>query len=315
MNEIRLLEHYLKNPSEVFSILILGERGIGKTKWVKQIATEKLKKKVVPVNCAAFSDDTMAESELFGYKKGAFTGASMDTPGLFKKAENQILFLDEVHNLSFRVQEKLMTALQTESSGENKGKFCIKRLGDNEENYLELRPVFASNLKLVELKKKILPDFYDRISQLVVEFPSIHESKIDINEAFKEVWHNMQFKEQNSTPGSPAFKKWLKRIPLEGNYRTLESIAINWHQGRLIFGKENEVFNFVRNQFSKFHSTNPAINNSTTFNFRKGVTKKELEREYQKALYDWAISDDGYGNVTEAQKGLEHSRLSNPHRK
>lgn len=315
MIHIELLEQFLRNPGR-FSVLILGERGTGKTKWVKQIAEEKLGAKVIIANCASFSDDTMAESELFGHAKGSFTGASADKTGLFKEADKGILFLDEVHTLSPRVQEKIMTSLQTEGSGTHKGKFCIRRLGDNSATYVSVRPVFASNLKLEELRKRVLPDLYDRISQLVVEFPSLLNSNFDFYGEFKKVWSDMQFKEFPIVPSSQEFKKWLKRIPLEGNYRTLQSIAISWHQGRLIFKDKSEdsVFDFVREQFSKFHSTSGVVQNQKTYNFRKGLSKKELELEYQKALYDWAISKDGYGSVTEAQKGLRHKRLHNPHK-
>lgn len=314
MNHIDILTHYLRNPAKVFSILILGERGTGKTKWVKEIA-EKFKETMVVANCASFSDDTMAESELFGHKKGSFTGAIEDKPGLFKEAANGILFLDEIHNLSVRVQEKLMTALQTESSGEHRGMFRIRRLGDSKATYVTVRPVFASNLKLQDLKKKLLPDLFDRISQLVVEIPSIHDAKLNVYGEFKKVWEAMQFEKYSTVPHSANLVKWLKTIPLNGNYRTLQSIAINWHQGRLMLGKEkeDEVFDFVKKQFSKFHSSN-SVANHIKYNFRKGVSIKELEREYEKALYDWALSDEGYGSVTEAQKGLKTSRLRNPHK-
>lgn len=315
MKEVELLEHYLKNPGR-FSVLILGERGIGKTKWVKEIAEENLKTKVVVANCASFSDDTMAESELFGHKHGSFTGAIKDKDGLFKEAAYAILFLDEVHNLSPRVQEKVMTALQTESSGKNKGKFCIRRLGDNEATYVFVRPVFASNLKLSELKKKILPDLYDRISQLVVEFPSIHESKLDVFKEFKQVWEAMQFKQLNECPYSSLFVKWLKRISLDGNYRTLQSIAINWHQGRLMFGKEKEreVFEFIRNHFEKYHSSNKTAPQNAIYNFRKGVSMKEMEKEYEIAMLKWAFSEDGYGEVQkDVQAGLKTTtRIQDP---
>jgi len=315
MMQVEHLEHYLKNPGR-FSILILGERGIGKTKWVKEIAEEKLKVKLVTANCASFSDDTMAESELFGHTKGAFTGAIAEKKGLFKEADNGILFLDEVHNLSPRVQEKVMTALQTESSGKNKGKFCIRRLGDNEATYVAVRPVFASNLKLSELKKKILPDLYDRISQLVVEFPSIHESKLDVFKEFKQVWEAMQFKKHNDCPCTSDFIKWLKRISLEGNYRTLQSIAINWHQGRLMFGsdKEADVFEFVKSHNEKYHTSNAVVQPNATYNFRKGVSMKTMEKEYEIAMLKWAFSEDGYGAIQkDVQKGLETTtRVKNP---
>lgn len=318
MKQVELLEHYLKNPGR-FSILILGERGIGKTKWVKQITYEKLNVNLVTANCASFSDDTIAESELFGHTKGAFTGAISEKKGLFKEADNGVLFLDEVHNLSPRVQEKVMTALQTESSGKNKGKFCIRRLGDNEATYVAVRPVFASNMKLSELKSKILPDLYDRISQLVVEFPSIQESKLDVYKEFQKVWVDMKFKQRNECPFTSNFKEWVKRIPLEGNYRTLQSIAINWHQGRLIFGteREEEVFEFVKSHNEKYHTSNSTVLPNSSYNFRKGVSKKIMEKEYEIEMLKWAFSEDGYGEVQKnVQAGLNTTtRVKDPMKK
>jgi len=260
MELINQLESYLSNPGR-FAVLILGERGVGKTKWVQ----DKCKEKLVIANCASFADDTMAESELFGYKKGAFTGAT----------EDGALFFDEVHNLSPRVQEKIMTALQTESKEPNKGKFRIRKLGETKSHYVTVRPIFASNLTLKKLREKLLPDLYDRISQLVIEIPSIQESKIDLKEAFKGVWVGMQFVEHPKLPELPEFEKWLKKIHLEGNYRTLQNMAINWHQGRLMKLNEDEVFAFVKK------------------------LKTEMEKEYRKAMYDWA--KENYQGLTDKE--------------
>ncbi len=307
MNFKELLEYYLRNPAPAFSVLILGERGTGKTRWVKELSREKLNKKMVIANCASFSDDTLAESILFGYKKGAFTGAENDHKGLFHEANGNVLFFDEVHNLLFRTQEKLMTALQTESTGSNKGKFMFRRLGDVENEFTTFRPIFASNLSLVELKKKLLPDFYDRISQLVVQAPSIHDADFDIYEEFKSVWNSMQFEKHNAYPAINEFRKWLKLIRLPGNYRSLEILAINWHQGRIIFGSdEKKVFDFVKSQFEKYYSGSNQITRESNFNFRVGVSKKELEAEYEYAMLKWAFSEEGYGEKeTDVQKGLK----------
>jgi len=92
------LKSYLSNPAPVFSLLILGERGTGKTKGITDLAID-LGKKVVKTNGASFADDTLAESELFGHKKGAFTGAYNDKDGLLNEANKGILFIDEVHTL------------------------------------------------------------------------------------------------------------------------------------------------------------------------------------------------------------------------
>lgn len=280
------LEYFLLNPGR-FSILIIGERGVGKTQLIQELSEGK--EKVIVANCASFSDDTMAESELFGHKKGAFTGANENKKGLFEEANEGVLFLDEVHNLSKRVQEKLMTALQTESSGKNKGKFSIRRLGETTSHHVAVRPVFASNLVIEELKKKLLPDLYDRISQLVIEIPSIQESKLNLKDEFYTVWNRMLFEDENNVPQLKFFYTWLNKIKLDGNYRTLQSIAINWHQGRLMkLENEEIVFEFVKTQIQKFHSSTMLVNKNIKYNFRKGSKKKDMEKEYRKALYVWA---------------------------
>lgn len=301
------LNYFLSNPGR-FSILIIGERGVGKTKLIQELSEGK--EKVTVANCASFSDDTMAESELFGHRKGAFTGANEAKKGLFEEANGGVLFLDEVHNLSKRVQEKLMTALQTESSGENRGKFSIRRLGETITHPVAARPVFASNLTIDELKKKLLPDLYDRISQLVLEIPSIHQSKLNLKEEFSKVWKGMAFEKENKIPELKSFYTWLNKIKLEGNYRTLQSIAINWHQGRLMkLESEENVFEFVKTQIQKFHSSTSLENKTFKYNFRKGVKKTEMEKEYRKALYVWA--KENYLGLTDKEiaKELVISRL------
>jgi len=301
------LKSYLSNPGW-FSILIIGERGTGKTKFIKEFSVER---NVKEANCASFSDDTMAESELFGHKGGAFTGAGKeDKEGLFQAADKGVLFLDEVHNLSKRVQEKLMTALQTESSGDNKGKFKIRKLGDTKDNYVKVRPVFASNKPIDELKKLLLPDLYDRISQLVLKIPSIHESKVNLKEAFSNVWNNMQFEKKNEIPEIDTFYEWLNRIKLDGNYRTLQNIAINWHQGRLMnLQTEENVFEFVKTQIETYHSSSLSVSQNIQYNFRKDTTRKVMEKEYHNALYSWA--KENYLNMTDKEiaKELDISRL------
>lgn len=314
-----LLKSYLNNPSSAFSVLILGEKGVGKTSQLTLLGKE-LKKKVFSANCASFSDDSMAESQLFGYTKGAFTGANKDTNGLFHEAKGGILFLDEIHHLSKRVQAKLMTALQTEPKGsEHQGKFKIRRLGATEADYISFRPVFASNLKIKDLKKKLLPDFYDRISQLIVEIPSIHEQQLNVYEEFKKVWMDMDFQKENEIPKIKKFKDWLRIIDLPGNYRTLQTIAINWHQARLIMANKKEqkdqaskAFEFVKEQFDKYLSVESIRTEKSNFNFRKNVSKKQLEYEYKLALYKWALSVEGYGKHKLAIEGLKISRLNKP---
>lgn len=305
MNHIKLLNEYMKNPGG-FSILILGERGTGKTREVKLNSSN-----AITANCASFADDIMAESELFGYAPDSYTGASKKGKGgLFDSADNGILFLDEIHHLSVHVQAKLMTALQTEGDGENKGKFSIRKLGEVNSHFVKVRPIFASNLPLSELKTKLFPDFYDRISQLVVEFPSIRNNRKRIPELFKSVWERMQFEEKKVVPNGIYFNKWLQDIPLEGNYRDLEIIAILWHQGRLMesYKTEEDIFNmFVKTHYDGYHCAIPTMNSIPTNYFQVGNSKKELDRIFHKNLYDWA--DKTFKTHKLAAKSLKISRL------
>lgn len=321
------LESYLRNPAEVFSILILGERGTGKTSFITK-SGETMCKEVVHVNCASFSDETMALSQLFGYMKGAFTGAVEETKGYFQEANGNILFLDEIHHLSPLVQAKMMTALQTEPKGtKNQGKYKISKVGSTKSEYISFRPIFATNRDIASLREKLEPDFFDRISQLIVEIPSIREQKLDIYREFEDVWKAMDFQKENKIPAYNDFKNWLKKLELHGNYRTLQTIAINWHQARLMLKneqkgqieKEKDAFEFVKSQYKKYLNVGLTESKPSNYNFRKNVSKKQMEYEYQEALYNWALSDKGYGSGYGANKilieGMKISRLNKPKKK
>ena len=297
-----LLQYYLSNPGR-FSILIFGERGTGKSKSVKDIAkTMNIHEdNFIEISCASFTDDNIAEVELFGVKKGIFTGV-YERKGVFEKAKNGILFFDEIHTLSPRVQEKLMTTLQTEPNGNYQGQFSFSIVGETKKKYSNARVVFATNRTVTELKKELLPDFYDRIAQLIVEFPTLKETPETIENDFKTVWQNMKFEYKNEIPNIKELHKWIKRVNLSGNYRDIEKIAILWHQCRLMnFENEETIFEWVKQQIKTYHSTNN-ISNEVKFNFRKGKKHDELLREYKNAMYEWAIKN--YSNQKEAAKAL-----------
>ncbi len=214
-----------------FSILILGERGTGKSHLVETIHNEKKNAgKNFPfaaANCASFDDDSKAEADLFGYEVGAFTGANKRADGLFHQAKNGILFFDEVHHLSLRVQAKLMKSLQTNQNNE----FQIRRLGSNKEETIKCTLVFASNREVSELKKLLLPDLFDRISQLVIEFPPLRKTREDLKNDWNLIWQQLRFDEKGKEPAPKDDKlfTWIKNLPLYGNYRDLQKIAIYYH--------------------------------------------------------------------------------------
>lgn len=198
-------------------ILLLGERGIGKSTMVETyIAKAKGDKTVTSLVCGSL-DSNLLESKLFGHKKGAFTGATEDKDGLLKTANNGILFLDEIQDMPKRVQRMLLQTLQTH-------KYRI--LGDTEEQETNMELVCASNLPEKELRQKLDPDFYDRIAVFKVTLPPLRECREDILTDWHEVWERKRPK--NSTqeaPMDPALKKFLMTSSLPGNFRTLEKLA------------------------------------------------------------------------------------------
>ncbi|HMC65541.1 MAG TPA: sigma-54 dependent transcriptional regulator [Gemmataceae bacterium] len=158
------------------TVLILGETGTGKelaarTLWQQ---SKRADMPFVPVNCGALSEN-LVESELFGHRKGAFTGADRDHKGLFEVANGGTLFLDEVGELNKNIQVKLLRFLE---SGE------IRRVGETEPFKTDVRILCATNRDLRELIKNdaFREDLYFRINTFEIRLPALRERRSDIPE-------------------------------------------------------------------------------------------------------------------------------------
>jgi transcriptional regulator with PAS, ATPase and Fis domain len=288
-----------------FSILLIGERGTGKSQIADKARNpEDLKGPFVSANCASFDEDSKAEAELFGYEKGAFTGAGSQKKGLLEEADNGVLFLDEIHHLSKLVQAKLMKALQTDKMN----KMAIRRMGGIKEIKIECRLIFATNKSVPELRNILLPDFYDRIVQHVVYIPPLRETVEDRESDWQNVWSELRFKNNPSVPDEKDLLAWLNRLPLYGNYRDLQKIAIYYN----IFNQfddetrkminETSAFQYARNEFEKYHS--PIIQCvDEKFNFNINHTTREMVADYLFNLQQWAV--DKYRTRKSA---IEHFR-------
>jgi DNA-binding NtrC family response regulator len=155
-------------------VSIIGESGTGKELAARAIHQRSVwsKGRMVPVNCAALPD-TLLESELFGYRKGAFTGAEKNHDGMFMRARNGTIFLDEVPSMSVNFQGKLLRILQEKR---------IRQLGADAEEALSFRLVSASNRDLKSLVESgsLREDLYYRLSAFVIEIPPLRERPLDI---------------------------------------------------------------------------------------------------------------------------------------
>jgi len=292
------METFLKTG---FSILLIGERGIGKSKIASE-AKQSFDKKnpFVEANCASFDVDSKAEAELFGYEKGAFTGANTIKKGLLEEADGGVLFLDEIHNLSKLVQAKLMKALQTDDNN----KMSIRRMGSNRETKVECRLIFATNKSVAELRNELLPDFYDRIVQHVVSIPPLRETIEDRLTDWEIVWKGLKLK--GDAPKETEFVKWLRHLPLYGNFRDLQKIGMYYSAFNLfddstkkLMNEKNE-FQYAKNEFEKYHSPVAQLENEK-YNFNINQTTKEMIADYLFELQDWAVKKFG-----ERKKAIEH---------
>ncbi len=155
-------------------VLIYGESGTGKELVARAIHYNGHRSKgpFVPVNCGALPEE-LIESELFGYKKGAFTGAVRDSIGLFRAADGGTLFLDEITEIPQATQVKLLRALQDKK---------IRPVGGTEEIYVDLRIIAASNKNLNQALSdgSLREDLYYRLGVIVIELPPLRERQEDI---------------------------------------------------------------------------------------------------------------------------------------
>ena len=170
----KVMENAARVAASETAVLITGESGTGKEVVARFIhsASPRSKARFVPVNCAAISPN-LVESELFGYEKGAFTGADRRTKGKFEYADGGALFLDEIGDLPQEAQAKLLRALQDKK---------IQRVGGNQELPLDVRIICATNQDLKKLveKGKFRQDLYYRINVFPIESPPLRDRPEDI---------------------------------------------------------------------------------------------------------------------------------------
>ena len=156
------------------SVLITGESGTGKDMIASSVHynSNRADKPFIKINCAAIPENLL-ESELFGYKKGAFTGASADKKGKFEMADTGTIFLDEIGELDLNLQSKLLRVLQERE---------VEAIGSTKPKKVDVRIIAATNAQLEKLieNKTFRPDLYYRLNVVNMETPPLRERKEDI---------------------------------------------------------------------------------------------------------------------------------------
>ncbi len=257
-NSPRMLHIYeiIKQISKTdTNVLITGESGTGKELIARAIHRESRRRNnpFVVINCGSIPE-TLVESEFFGYKRGAFTGALVDKKGLFETADKGTVFLDEIGDLSHQMQVKMLRVLQER---------VFKPVGGNEDIAVDIRVIAATNKRLDEevIAGRFREDLFYRINVVEIRIPPLRERKSDIRalaQHFLEKYSHRLGKE--ITKISSYAVDLLQRYDFPGNVRELEnliersvalsntniilpdSLSLSIHKRRWIEGVKNQRF-------------------------------------------------------------------------
>jgi two-component system response regulator PilR (NtrC family) len=215
----KVFELIQKIQSTRTSVLITGESGTGKELVARALHTEGNRSSgpFVAVNCGAIPDELM-ESELFGHKKGAFTGAVADKPGLFQQAGGGTLFLDEIGELGLGLQVKLLRGLQERR---------VKPVGGTEEIEVDVRVVAATNRELEEevARGAFRQDLYYRLNVIEVRLPPLRQRREDIPLLVEHFVRRFATDQDKEVLGvTPEALQRLEEHEFPGNVRELENV-------------------------------------------------------------------------------------------
>lgn len=266
---LSMASRFAKNDSP---ILLLGESGVGKDVLANYIH-EKSERggDFIKINCGAIPDHLL-ESELFGYEKGAFTGANARKEGLFELAHGGTIFLDEIGDLPYSLQVKLLNVLQDSK---------IRRLGGTQTHEINIRIIAATNCDLESLveQKKFRLDLYYRLNVLSITIPPLRERREDIPALlFFYLKKLAQKYKMEKRIDNDVLEKCME-YEWPGNIRELKNLVERmYHMSENRIISLNELPSFIKN------SQRVALQNSETVKYKnnKPLPLKQAIAEFEK---------------------------------
>ena len=277
------------------TVLITGESGTGKELIARGIHAkgDRSAKEMIPVNCGGIPE-SLLESELFGYKKGAFTGADRDKKGLFAAADGGTIFLDEIGELPLSLQVKLLRVLQEDE---------IRPIGDAATRKIDVRVVTATarNLEDAVAEGTFREDLFYRLNVMQIRVPPLREWPEDIPLLCRHFINLFNEKFGKEIKGiSPAALGVLQRHQWPGNVRELENVI-----ERAVVLAEDPVL--LPEHFpATFGRSKPGKGIESIFD---GYSLKDAQKTFERHLIAKALKETG-GNRTQAAKLLEISHPS-----
>jgi two-component system response regulator AtoC len=277
------------------TVLITGESGTGKELIARGIHfySERADGRLIPVNCGGIPENLL-ESEMFGYKKGAFTGADRDKAGLFEAAEGGTLFLDEIGELPLSLQVKLLRVLQESE---------VRPIGDPKTRKVDVRVITATakNLEAEMRKGTFREDLFYRLNVMQIHLPPLRDRTEDIPplcQLFIERF-NGELKKRIASISPGAMSRLMKH-PWPGNVRELENVI----QRAVVLAEQDALL--------PEHlpgSVVTGLENGHLDTLFEGFSLKEAQRSLEKKLIVKALTETG-GNRTRAARLLEISHPS-----
>ena len=253
MLKIKELINHVANTC--LNVLITGETGVGKEVVAQSLYSESARssKNFVKINCAALPE-TLLESELYGFEKGAFTGAHKKRPGKFQTADKGVLFLDEIGDMPLSLQSKMLHVLQ---SGE------FSPLGSDQEFKTDVWVIAATNHNLEEsiFKKTFREDLFYRLNIIKIDIPPLRERKEDIPSLI-EYYFKLYKSEYPDNHGSRPEAETLEKLcnyQWPGNVRQLQ----NCIKKQMILNSWEKIFEELPREHPEEIAPNSLLNNSS----------------------------------------------------
>jgi len=250
------------------TVLVLGETGTGKEVVARSLHEQSKRAGMpfIPVNCGALPEH-LVESELFGHRKGAFTGADQNRKGLFEVANGGTLFLDEVGELPKGMQAKLLRFLESRE---------IRRVGENEPFQVDVRVVCATNRGLRDMvaKEEFREDLYFRINTFEINLPSLRERREDVA-ALAEHLLNRAAKGKSTGGIAPSAVNVLTRYDWPGNVRELANVMEHAH---ILAGSDAITSDHLPSQLTR--SASPASGVDALANADRVLSLHDIEMQY-----------------------------------
>ncbi len=277
-------------------VYISGESGVGKELAAQMIHElgPRADGPFVPVNCGAIPSELM-ESELFGHKKGSFTGATADKQGLFEAANGGTLFLDEVAELPLHMQVKLLRVIQEKS---------VRAVGANSERPVDVRILSATHKNLIELVEasSFRQDLYYRLNVIELRMPPLRERNGDLIELANHFLGQIAKEWQIDRPSlSVEAKKALLAYQFPGNVRELQNVlerAVTLSEGDEI--QANDLQLRAASQASS--SSNSEEDGSPNNGDRGDLPLEDYIEQIERAAIEKALEETRYNKTAAAKK-------------